>query len=307
VTGQAGDDRLARAALTYLAEPADALLGDLLQVLPPAAILAAVRSGTVPADATEGLAPYRTGTLSSALARWRDRLTIIPPDVVERHAASGIQMVCPGDPGWPPQLDDLGATRPYALWLRGTEDLQSACIQSVAIIGARAATAYGRHVCTQIAADLAERGWTVVSGGAYGIDACAHQAALAAGRPTIAVLACGPDVAYPAEHRGMLDTIAACGVVLSESPPGSRPTRSRFLLRNRIITALGSGTVVIEAGMRSGSMAAARQAEELGRPLMAVPGPVTSAMSAACHELIRELSAVCVTSAADVVGEIPPF
>ncbi|MGH3409153.1 MAG: DNA-processing protein DprA [Streptosporangiaceae bacterium] len=307
MTGLAGDDRLARAALTYLAEPADPMLGDLLQVLAPAEVLAAIGSGSVPADSAGGLAPYRASRLASALARWRDRLPGIPSDALDRHAGRGIRLVCPGDPGWPRQLDDLGAARPYALWARGTTDLRSMCAQSVAIIGARAATAYGKHVCGQVAADLAERGWTVVSGGAFGIDACAHQAALAAGRPTVAVLACGPDIAYPAKHRGLLDAIAACGAVISEWPPGTRPARSRFLLRNRIVTALVSGTVVIETGVRSGTMAAARQAEELGRPVMAVPGPVTSATSAGCHELIRELSAICVTSAADIIREIPPF
>jgi len=177
----------------------------------------------------------------------------------------------------------------------------------VAIVGARAATAYGTHVCTEIAGALAASGWTVVSGAAYGIDAAAHRAALAAGGTTIAVLACGPDVAYPRAHADLLDAIAAQGAVISEWPPGTAPGRWRFLLRNRVVAALAGGTVVIEAGARSGTISTARHAERLGRPLMAVPGPVTSPASAGCHQLIRDCSAVCVTSAADVIAEIPPF
>jgi DNA processing protein len=147
----------------------------------------------------------------------------------------------------------------------------------------------------------------VLSGGAYGIDACAHRAALAAGGCTIAVLACGPDVDYPWEHRDLLAAIAAQGAVISEWPPGTPPARTRFLLRNRVIAALASGTVVVEAAPRGGTISAAGHAEDLRRPLMAVPGPVTSAMPAGCHDLIREHGAVCVTSAADVIAGTPPF
>jgi DNA processing protein len=308
VTGLSGDDRVASAALTYLAEPADPLLGELLRVLAPAEILACIKSGAIPADVADYLTPQELTILRPAMDRWRARIPVIPADALARHAAQGIRLLCPGDPGWPSRLDDLGATRPYALWIRGTADLQSCCERSaVAVIGARAATTYGAHIGAEIATALGEKGWTVVSGGAYGIDACAHRAAIAAGGRTIAVLACGPDIAYPRQHSDLFDAIAAQGAVISELPPGTLPARHRFLLRNRIIAALASGTVVIEAGMRSGTLNAARHAQELGRPLMAVPGPVTSAASAGCHTLIREQSAICVTSAADVIAEIPPF
>jgi DNA processing protein len=170
VTRPAGDDRLARAALTYLAEPADPLLGELLRVLEPSGVLASIRSGAVPAGVTSELTPHEAAILRPALARWRARLPAVPPDVVAGHAARGIQLLCPGDPGWPSQLDDLGAARPYALWVRGTADLRSCCAQSVAIIGARAATAYGTQVCTEIAAALSRNGWTVVSGAAHGLS-----------------------------------------------------------------------------------------------------------------------------------------
>jgi DNA processing protein len=201
----------------------------------------------------------------------------------------------------------LGLRRPYALWLRGEADLRYCCLRSVSIVGARAATAYGAHVGTEMAAALAERGWTVVSGGAYGIDSCAHRGALAADGVTIAVLACGVDVAYPAGHADLLTAIAAQGVLVSEWPPGRTPTRRRFLIRNRVIGALSRGTVVVEAGLRSGALNTARHARDLGRPLMAVPGPVTSAVSAGCHRVIREWAAVCVTSAADVVEMLTPL
>jgi DNA processing protein len=307
MTAPAGADRLARAALTYLAAPADPLLGELLQVLDPSSVLASIRSGAVPAGVTGQLPRYRAASLSSMVARWNARMPAVPADAVARHEARGIQLLCPDDPGWPPQLDDLGTARPLALWVRGTVGLRSCCAQSIAVIGARAATAYGEHASTEIAAALGEEGWAVISGGARGIDACAHRAALAAGGRTVAVLACGPDVDYPRDHRDLFAEIAAHGAVISESPPETRPDRPRFLLRNRIIAALASGTVVVEAARRSGTISAAGHAEDLRRPLMAVPGPITSAMSAGCHDLMREHHAACVTSGAEVIAEIPPF
>ena len=244
--------------------------------------------------------------LRPALARWQSQLPRVPAGAaLARHAAGGIRLICPGEPGWPPQLDDLGAARPYALWVRGAADLRASCEKSLAVAGARAATAYGKHAATCIAADLAGRGWAIVSGGAYGIDAAAHHGALTAGGVTIAVLACGPDVPYPRAHAGLLADIAVRGAVVSEYPPGRQPSRRRFLARNRIIAALARGTVIIEAAERSGTLATARHASDLARPLMAVPGPVTSAMSAGCNALIRDQRAACVTSAADIIAHMP--
>jgi DNA processing protein len=299
-------ERLACATLTYLAEPADLLLGSLLRLLAPAQVLASITSGRIPADALGALADAQAAGLGVTLARWRLRLRAVPADAgLAAHAARGISLVCPGDPGWPPSLDDLGTARPYALWVRGTADLRSCCGKSVAIIGARAATTYGTQVSAELAADLARRGWSIASGAAYGIDASAHHGALAAGGRTVAVLPCGPDIAYPRAHRGLLDDITAHGAVLSEWPPGTRPARHRFLLRNRVITALATGTVVVEAAERGGTLAAARHASDLGRPLMAVPGPVTSPAPAGCHLLIRTGRAARVTSAADVTAHLP--
>jgi DNA processing protein len=177
----------------------------------------------------------------------------------------------------------------------------------VSMVGARAATGYGGHVAGEIAADLGERGWAIVSGGAYGIDAAAHRGALAAEALTIAVLACGVDYPYPAGHADLFAAIAAQGLVISEWPPGRHPGRMRFLVRNRVIAALGCGTVIVEAGERSGALNTARHAANLGKPLMAVPGPVTSAQSAGCHRIIREWGASCVTRAADVIELLSPL
>jgi DNA processing protein len=175
------------------------------------------------------------------------------------------------------------------------------------MVGSRAATGYGGHVAGEIAADLAERGWAIVSGGAYGIDAAAHRGALAAEGSTIALLACGVDYPYPAGHADLFAAIAAQGLVVSEWPPGRHPARMRFLVRNRAIAALACGTVIVEAGERSGALNTARHAADLGKPLMAVPGPVTSAQSAGCHRIIREWGATCVTRAADIIEMLSPL
>jgi DNA processing protein len=241
------------------------------------------------------------------LAHYRSQLQRIPTDGGLGHGLhQGIRLICPGDPDWPSQLDDLGSARPYALWARGAGDLRDRGPQTVSIVGSRAATAYGVHVATSIAASLSGRGWIVVSGAAYGIDAAAHLGALATTGTTMAVLACGADYAYPRAHAKLLSDIAERGALISEYPPGWLPERRRFLARNRLIAALGAGTVVVEAGLRSGSLNTARHARELGRPVMAVPGPVTSVQSAGCHQLIRDHSTVCVTGAEEIIACLTP-
>ncbi len=304
------EQRLARAALTYLAEPGDPALGALLEICDPGEVLAAIRADLLPGIGPGcGDSPAGRAALRRALGRWRARLPALPADADIAAACSGgdVRLACPGDAEWPGRLDDLGAARPYALWLRGGADLRAASAGSVSVVGSRAATGYGAHVAGEIAADLGERGWTVVSGGAYGIDAAAHRGALGAGAATVAVLACGVDYPYPAGHAELFADVAARGVVASEWPPGRRPARLRFLVRNRVIAALSCGTVVVEAGARSGALNTARHAAELGRPLMAVPGPVTSAQSAGCHRIIRDWGATCVTCAADIVEMVSPL
>jgi DNA processing protein len=175
----------------------------------------------------------------------------------------------------------------------------------VALVGARAAPEYGQHVASELATDLAARGWTIVSGGAYGIDAAGHRGALAVGGMSIAVLAFGIDTTYPRGHDSLFARLRDDGALVSEHPPGSTPTKPRFLQRNRLIAALTRGTVVVEAAIRSGALNTAACARRIGRPVMVVPGPITSAQSAGCHRLARDDGpARLVTDASEVVEEV---
>lgn len=221
---------------------------------------------------------------------------------------AGARLLIPGDDEWPTQLDSLEFP-PWGVFVRGAENLRLLASRSIAIVGSRAATAYGSRVASDLAADLCERGWSVISGLAFGIDAAAHRGALAVQGPTAAVLAGGVDTIYPAAHQELGERVLAGGVLISEVPPGYPPMRHRFLTRNRLIAGLTRGTVVVEAAHRSGSLRTAAAAEALVRPVMAVPGSIHSAASGGTHQWIAERRAELVTSAADVlaiVGEINP-
>lgn len=303
------EESYARAALTYLAEPADRVLGTLLRVQGAAKTLAEVRA--LSADSAVMLgehSPEGESPVRRVMERLRVRLPELPSreDVIA-FRRSGIRLVCPGDPEWPSQLADLGDAQPYALWLRGSADLRFSCLRSVAIVGSRAATAYGSYVAAEFGASVAMSGWSVVSGAAFGVDVAAHRGALGAGGVTIAVLACGVDVPYPTAHTELLDAVAAQGVIVSEWPPGRHVSRLRFLVRNRVIAALATGTLVVEAGERSGAINTARNARDLSRRLMAVPGPITSEMSSGCHRIIRDWQGLLVTSAAEVIEHLSPL
>jgi DNA processing protein len=182
--------------------------------------------------------------------------------------------------------------------------LEETLYRSVSVVGARASSSYGNHVATELGYGLANRGWTVISGGAYGIDAAAHRGALSAGGVTVAVLACGVDRTYPVAHTSLFERIVEDGLLISEWPPGSDPHRYRFLIRNRVIAALSAGTVVVEAGARSGARQTLGRAALLGRAVMAVPGPVTSATSVGCHQLLRTGGTRLVTSYAEVLEDV---
>jgi DNA processing protein len=298
----------ARAALSYLAEPADRWLNGLICAYGATRTLAAIRSGRLPEPSGDFAMPqFAQRALERSLDRWRVRLDGLPaPDDIIGFRRSGIRLVCPGDEEWPPQLADLGDEQPYALWLRGTVDLRFACQRAVAVVGSRAATAYGCYVAAELASSVAARGWTVVSGGAFGVDASAHRGALGAAGVTVAVLACGVDVPYPVGHAELFEAVAAEGVIVSEWPPGRTVSRLRFLVRNRVIAALATGTLVVEAAERSGAVNTARHARDLGRRLMAVPGPVTSDQSAGCHRIIRDWQGTLVTTAAEVIEHLSP-
>nr|WP_242438693.1 DNA-processing protein DprA [Streptomyces sp. CB00455] len=296
---------MARAALTRVLEPGDEHGGRWLREYGAVGLIRLLTG-------REGRSRAPGGVGAERLAGYRRRAALADPRRdLELAAASGSRFVCPGAAEWPTQLDDLGDARPVGLWLRGGTNLRTWALRSVAVVGARACTPYGAHMAQTLAAGLAELGWVVVSGAAYGIDAAAHRGALASGGATAAVLACGVDVAYPRGHAGLLDRIAGQGLVLGELAPGSHPTPSRFVLRNRVIAALTRGTVVVEAAHRSGSLVTARRAQQLGRLTMGVPGPATSGLSAGVHELLRGEAAL-VTDAAEVVelvgaiGELAP-
>lgn len=293
------DERTARAAWTRLAEPGDAAAALVVRALGAAGALLALVAR--PADLSVHLGDGR------AVAGWRVRLAQADPvrdlATVRRFGGS---LLIPGDHDWPGGLAALGDREPLALWVRGPLPLATATERAVALVGCRACSGYGEWVAAELAAGCVDRGVTVVSGAAYGIDACAHRGALAVGGPTVAVLACGVDRPYPRGNSELIERIVAAGAVVSEVAPGSSPTRWRFVTRNRLIAALGAVTVVVEAGWRSGASITAREANELGRAVAAVPGPVTAATSAGCHRLLRE-GAVCVTDAEEVLELMGPI
>jgi DNA processing protein len=280
----------ARAAWSRIAEPGDVTAARLVAARGPVQALADVATESHP-----------------GLARFLPRLErLVVEQDLDVAARLGARLVCPEDEEWPTGLDDLDCP-PYCLWVRGEARLSQVCPRSVAVVGARSATAYGEMVATEMAAGLGERGFTVVSGAAFGIDAAAHRGALATEATTLAVLAGGVDRPYPSAHARLIDRIREVGAVLSEVPPGSAPTRPRFLQRNRMIATMTQGTVVVEAGLRSGSLNTARTAAEHQRVVACVPGPVTSMMSAGCHQAVRDGIAVLVTDAAeaaDAIGDL---
>ena len=296
------DDRLARVALARVIEPGDELGGRWLREFGAVEVARRLVTGGEPLP---GASAKRWEGLRGRAGRVRPER-----DLAEAREA-GARFICPGDPEWPAQLDDLGDSRPTGLWVRGRPSLRIWALRSVAVVGARACTEYGAHMAAKLGAGLAERGWVVVSGGAYGVDGAAHRGALGAGGATVAVLACGVDRPYPRGHTQLITRIAEQGLVVGELPPGDHPTPSRFILRNRVIAALTRGTVVVEAAYRSGALVTARAAQRLGRFTIGVPGPVTSGLSAGVHELLRG-EAVLVSDAEEVaelvgdMGELAP-
>ncbi|MFB4265713.1 DNA-processing protein DprA [Nonomuraea sp. GTA35] len=285
------------------ADVGDVTMGSLVAEYGAPQAVEAIRARTLPPEFVAGQAQQeRPPNLTSRLNAWFTRLAAANPAAdIEAGQRSGARLIIPGSPEWPTQLDQLGRGRPLGLWVHGNADLRFSCLKSVAVVGARAATSYGLHIAAEFGIGLSESGWTVVSGGAFGVDGAAHKGALAAGAPTVVVLACGVDVCYPSAHESLFAKVKEKGVLISECPPGVHPTRARFLIRNRLIAALSRGTVVVEAAVRSGALNTATHALSLNRHLGAVPGPITSAMSAGCHRLLRERKAVCITSPEDMI------
>jgi DNA processing protein len=278
-----GPDRYARAALSRVVEPADGEVHALVTEV----------------GAVEAFERVRAG--AGTLARFRPRMAVLDTDRdLDIAAKVGARLVVPGDPEWPERLDTIPMP-PWCLWVRGRLDLAETLERSVAVVGSRTATTYGEQLATELAGGLARRGWTVVSGAAFGIDGAAHRGALAVDGPTVAVLAGGVERPYPSGHAALISRIASEGLVVAEVAPGSAPMKSRFLARNRLIAGMTRGTVVVEADLRSGSRNTVTHAVEAGRPVGAVPGPVTSMMSAGCHEELRNGRAILVTSVDEVI------
>lgn len=290
-------ERVARQCLAAITEPGHPGLSAALAEFTAEEVWA----GLIESGSDEGLA-----------ARAR---RVVPEDLVARTRHHGQRFVMPTDAEWPQPLADLDqcadvhhlSGAPVGLWVQGPGDLAALAATSVAIVGSRAASAYGERVATDFGAEIAEAGWTVVSGGAYGIDASAHRGALSGRCPTVAVLAGGLDRPYPSGHGALFDQILRAGVLVSELPPGEHPTRVRFLARNRLIAAMSRGVVLVEAAARSGARNTVSWASALNRPVMAVPGPVSSATSVTPHRLIREAEAVLVSSAEEILEMLAPI
>lgn len=303
-------DRLARVALTWLAEPGTWSVYRLVEGLGAVAALDLLLDGGAPDDRLRRAVTAR---------RTSGDPRRVAAGALARAERLGARLVTPADPEWPARVGELcrlalsaGDRRvdtetapPLCFWVRGGWPLGEALDRSVAVVGARAATSYGVHVATELGYGLADRGWTVVSGGAFGIDAATHRGALNAAGVTVAVLACGVDRPYPVGNSTLFDRIAETGLLVSEWMPGAEPLRPRFLIRNRVIAAATRGSVLVEASARSGATQTMRRALALGRPAMVVPGPVTSAMSVGAHELLRESpEARIVTGVPHVLEEV---
>lgn len=295
------DELVGRVIWSIVVEPGDSAAGHLIAAVGPAIaarlLLDNVSPGTL-VDVTRGEVDIKAAV--RALERWAPRRRW--DDVVrclEGAARCRAALIVPGDDEWPPGFDALLESTPVLLWAKGDRSLLRRA--GVALVGARAATGYGEHVAMELAASLSARDVVIVSGGAYGIDGMAHRATLASGGATVAVLAGGIDRLYPSGHEALLTRVAEQGLLVTEAPFGSAPTKWRFLQRNRLIAALSAATVVVEAGRRSGALSTANHALTMGRPVGIIPGPVTSAASAGCHAFLRDQPSVVVTSATDVM------
>jgi DNA processing protein len=292
--------RRARVWLSRAVEPGSGAVYRYVADLGPIEAVRRIRAGTAPPDVDRAVAGRREIDQAET-----DLAT------AERH---GIRVLIPEDDDWPSYVllrmeaatarDAADLAPPLMLWVRGDARLDKLVERAVAIVGTRAPSGYGEQVARTLAYQLAIRDWTVVSGGALGIDTIVHRTAVHAGAPTVAVIAGGVDSPYPDRNHRLFEEVTRSGLLVSEWPPGTVPQRHRFLIRNRLIAGLVAGTVVVEAGARSGTSNTARRTRELGGSVMAIPGPITSGMSVGCHQLVRSGDARLVTSVEEVLEEI---
>lgn len=250
-------------------------------------------------------------TLSRSLEVWRGRAR--QADVfqsLQLLRALGGKLVTPKSKYWPEQLDDLGNGTPAALWALGDIYSLNATQSSVSVVGSRIISQYGKQATKDIVTALVKRDKAIVSGGAIGVDALAHEHSLVLGSKTVAVMAGGLDRLYPRQNQELFQQIQKSGLLISEVAPGVSPTKWRFLQRNRLIAALSQATIVIEAGVRSGTINTVHHANDIGRPVGAIPGPIHSVRSAGCHELIKAGKAQLISTPmdiADLIGETNYF
>jgi DNA processing protein len=245
-------------------------------------------------------APQFISTLEDSLECWQRRLKIVNVDLaIDTLSSLNGFLLSSDSPLWPRGLFDLGDSAPSVLWVLGQKSVFENP-STVSVVGSRIASTYGLEVTKDLVQTSVRNGFVTISGGALGIDAWAHKSSLLAGGTTIAVMAGGLDRLYPPRNLDLFEEIKLSGAVISEMPPGAAPARWRFLQRNRLIAAIGQATVVVEAGFKSGSINTAGHANELDRPVGAVPGPINSTRSAGCHRLIKERRAELISTASDL-------
>ncbi len=291
------DEREARMALCCAVEPASTAVTDAVAADGPIAVFERLRH-------------------RASRWRWAQRARAVDVAAIQRASdRNRLRFVIPGDAEWPASLAVLATCEPvqdmrgmpFGLWVKGDTNLAEVSGRAVAIVGSRAATAYGESVASDLAAGLGAHDVSVISGGAYGIDAAAHAGALTGVAPTVAVMAGGLDKPYPPGNATLLQRVAGQGLLVSELPPGEHPTRARFLSRNRLIAALCPATIIVEAAWRSGARNTVSWANACGRVVLAVPGPVHSATSTTPHRLIRDAEAVLCTGVSDVLELVGPL
>nr|BFE56398.1 hypothetical protein GCM10020063_009240 [Dactylosporangium thailandense] len=302
-----GDVRMARATLAGLAHLANPWLVEVIATHQPVDALARLAAADLPDVMLDALPAGAAGPqlLEQAAA------------IARQTARAGARVVIPEDDEWPSQLPDLagapglGLGAVLCLWVRSDlpQPVSAVLGRAVAVVGARAATSYGMHVAAQLGTDLAGTGWTVVSTGAFGIDAAALRGALTGDGTPVAVLPGGVDQPHPHANRDLFDQITRRGMLLSPWPPGTTPQRARYTATAALVAALTAGTVLVEASTRSRALTIVQHAIERDRPTMVVPGPVTSAVSDGAHQTLRAFpQARLVRGSTDVLADLatPP-
>lgn len=311
------EDNFARSAWSVICEPGDGFAGFLISKMGATAALEAEIEGISTKQLKSKLFSLGFDSVeldsfgvfeklhAEARERWRPRLQLemIRTALFKINKVGGF-VLTPAEPDWPQQLEDLGQHAPFALWVRGSGSALRQLGQSISIVGSRGATSYGEFATNAMVSALVPKGYSIVSGGAYGIDGIAHRSTLALRGNTVAVMAGGLDKFYPSGNSEMLRRISQTGAVISEVPPGTVPSKWRFLQRNRLISALSQSTLVVEANWRSGALNTVSHSERLERPVYAVPGPITSPKSAGTNKLIAENRAQLVIDGNDLLEQL---